>query len=90
MKVLLGIGFMVVAYLIDGLALKLLWNWFMVPILGLPNLSLVQSIGISIVVGFLTQQHIPRDKDQQQELIIYLILTPVMAVIIGYIVHLFM
>lgn len=90
MEFLLGIGFMVVAYLIDGLALKLLWNWFMVPILGLPVLSLVQSIGISIVVGFLTQQHIPRDEDQKKELIIYFILTPVTAVIIGYIVHLFM
>jgi len=45
-------------------------------------------IGVVIAMGFLVQQHIPRDEDQQREAMIYMIATPVLAIIIGYIVHL--
>ena len=49
---------MVVGYLLNGLALKMLWGWFMVPTFGLPTLSLAQAIGVGIMVGFLTHQYI--------------------------------
>ena len=84
------IALMIVAYLLNGVALKLLWGWFMVPTLGLPVISLVQAIGIGIVIGFLTQQHIPRDKEQKKELLVFEVLTPVLAIAVGWIVHLFM
>ena len=84
------IALMIVAYLLNGVALKLLWGWFMVPTLGLPVISLVQAIGIGIVIGFLTQQHIPRDEDEKKELLVFEVLTPVLAIAIGWIVHLFM
>ncbi|MEK9171051.1 MAG: hypothetical protein AAB789_01925 [Patescibacteria group bacterium] len=84
------IALMIVAYLLNGVALKLLWGWFMVPTLGLPVISLVQAIGIGIVIGFLTQQHIPRDEDAKKELLVFEVLTPVLAIAVGWIVHLFM
>ncbi len=84
------IAMVVVAYLLNGVALKLLWGWFMVPTLGLPVISLVQAIGIGIVIGFLTQQHIPRDEDAKKELLFFEVLSPVLAIAVGWIVHLFM
>ena len=84
------IGFMIIAYLLDGLALKLLWGWFMVPTFGLPVISLVQAIGIGIVISFLTQQHIPRDEEQQTEMMVFTVVVPVLAIIIGGVAHLFM
>ena len=80
----------IVAYLLNGVALKLLWGWFMVSTLGLPVISLVQAIGIGIVIGFLTQQHIPRDEDEKKELLVFEVLTPVIVIAFGWIVHLFM
>ncbi|QQG45560.1 MAG: hypothetical protein HYW89_01360 [Candidatus Sungiibacteriota bacterium] len=80
----------IVAYLLSGVALKLLWGWFMVPTLGLPVISLVQAIGVGIVISFLTQQHIPRDKDEAKELLIYEVIKPVLAIAVGWVVHLFM
>jgi len=90
MVALVVLALMVVAYLLDGVALKLLWGWFLVPTLGFPAISLVQAIGISIVIGFMTQQHIPRDEDEKKELYVYVFLTPILAIVIGWIVHLFM
>ncbi len=84
------IGFMVAAYLLNGAALMLLWGWFMVSTFGLPVISLVQAIGIGIIIGFLTQQHIPRDEDMKKELLLYEIILPVFATATGWIVHLFM
>lgn len=79
----------VVIYLLHGVSLQLLWRWFVSPTFGLPAISLVQAIGIGIIVDLLTKQHIPRDKDAQKELIAFQILSPVFAVAIGWIVHLF-
>lgn len=90
MNFLLEIGFLVIAYLVDGLALKLLWNWFMVPTFGMKALSLVQAIGVGIVVGFMVQQHIPRDEDARKDMMVHIIFMPIITIIIGYIAHLFM
>jgi hypothetical protein len=84
------IALVIVAYLLNGVALKLLWGWFMVPTLSLPAISLVQAIGIGIVIDFLTQQHIPRDEDERKELLVHEVLAPVLAIAVGWVVHLFM
>jgi len=80
----------IVACPLGGVALRLLWGWFMVPTFGLPVISLVQAIGIALVISFLTQQHIPRDEDEKVKMIIHELLAPVVFVSIGWVVHLFM
>ena len=58
---------------LDGWALSVLWGWFLVPTLGLPDLSFIQATGIAIIVEFLTYQHIdtqPRDADKKTKLIV--------------------
>ncbi len=90
MSFLLQLGFLAVASLVNGFALKLLWNWFMVPILELPILSLTQAIGIGIVVGSLTHQYIPMNKEQKIEVMFSMMLLPIASILFGYVVHLFM
>jgi hypothetical protein len=36
----------------------ILWSWFIVPVFGLPTLTVYQAWGISTVVAFLCHQHI--------------------------------
>ena len=42
------VALMVLSTLFRGYALSVLWGWFMVPTLGLPHLSVVQALGISL------------------------------------------
>lgn len=51
------------ATIINGYVLHLLWLWFMVPILGLPALTIGQAIAVSMVVSFLTYQYVPNPKE---------------------------
>ncbi len=83
-------GLMIVSALLNGVALKLLWGWFMVPTLGLPVISLVQAIGIGITVGLLTLQHIPRDEDEKKEMFASGVLNPMIFIAVGWVVQLFM
>ncbi len=93
------IGFivwMVIAAMLNGWALSVLWGWFFVPTLGLPALDIVQAIGIAMVVSYLTYQHIdtqPKDEDSTSKMIGMGVLTvarPLIAVAFGWVVHSFM
>ncbi len=90
MTVLVWIILMIVTLPLNGVALKLLWGWFMVPTFGLPVISLVQATGIALVIRFLTQRHIPRDEDEEKQLFNHEIFVPVLAIAFGWSVHLFM
>ncbi len=80
----------IVSFLLNGVALKFLWSWFMVPTFGLPVISLVQAIGIGIIIGFMTQQYVPKDKDEVMETALYEIVIPIFTLAVGWIIHLFM
>jgi len=60
MKVLgaiLGVvALIVLSVALNGFALSLLWDWFIVPVFGLPKLPVTSAIGLSLVVGYLTHQ----------------------------------
>ncbi len=43
---------LVAGSLLNGWALRVLWNWFLVP-MGAPAITLLGAIGIAIIVGFL-------------------------------------
>src|SRR5690606_38361726 len=79
-----------------GFVLSVLWGWFIVPVFEIPDISILQAIGLSMVVGFLTYQHIESDKKSDRSLtesVIYMlmlaIIRPAIVLFIGYIVHLF-
>lgn len=55
-----SLGSMVVLTILRGLVLQALWGWFMVTTFGLPTLTLVEALGLSLVVSFLTM-YIPNE-----------------------------
>ena len=73
--------------LLGGWTLSWLWFWFIVP-LGVPAIGVAHSIGIVGLVGFLTKQY--NKTEETSEALSFAIIAPLMALSIGYIVHLFM
>ncbi len=83
------------SFIANGWALSVMWGWFVVPLFGLPALSIPAAIGLSMVVGMLTHQTMPTEKDKSAGLLItgiiaHAILTPLLIVAVGYIIKSFM
>ncbi len=88
MFIILFVIVLAVLYLLNGVALNLLWGWFMVPTFGLPAISLAQAVGLTIIINFLTHQYIPfEDDNERKKFFAYEIATPVFAIVVGYIIH---
>ena len=99
MALLAIVGFvalMIVSTLLNGWALSVLWGWFFVPTLGLPDLTVVQAIGIGMVVSYLTHQYTDTDSKNEEwwEGIVrafsFAIFKPIFAISFGWVIHLFM
>lgn len=81
-----------------GLALKVLWKWFVVPTFNLPVLSLAPAIGLAMVVGYLTREsRWPTNEELKKgaweralEGMIMAVLKPSCALLFGWVVHQFM
>ena len=84
----------VVGAISGGWALSTLWGWFIVPVFGLPSISIVQAIGISLLVGSFkgSSQSSRKDKTTSESLgeITVALLMPPFSVFLGWIVTLFM
>lgn len=80
--------------IIRGWVLTYLWHWFAVPIFGVPELGIVQAIGISLVIAFLTHEHsslaIKAEHKDSSQAMLTGVTVPFITLFIGYIVHLFM
>lgn len=79
-----------------GYVLAILWGWFMVPAFGLPALTVVQAIGVSLTVAFITYQYQPKAMEPEEETwkkvsrpITHLVLGPAMSLLMGWIVKSF-
>jgi len=82
-----------VLHIWSGFVLQKLWLWFVVPLFDVPPLSIVQAIGVSIVVGFLTQRPAPYQERELKEavksityLLVCGILDPLVALSIGWLI----
>ncbi len=89
----------VVGSVANGFALVKLWEWFIVPIFNVSALTVVQAIGISMVVGFLTYQATSSDDSSSGDKsltaivsgsLIAVILRPAIVLFFGWIVTLFL
>ena len=45
----------VLGYFVSGLVLSIMWNWFIVSTFDAPSLSILEAIGITMVVGLFTR-----------------------------------
>lgn len=77
----------VVACLLNGVSLRFLWGWFVVPAFDLPAISLVTAIGIAIIVSLLTGHYIERNPREARRAIMFDCFAPIFYLIIGWIVH---
>ena len=89
MKIITVLGFGVLAYILNGVALSVLWGWFMVGSFGLPAISVPLAIGIGIIVSYLTDQDQEVKKREIGEWIGYVLAKPIVALVIGWIVYQF-
>ena len=89
------VAVLVISTIANGFALSVLWGWFISPVFGLPALTIVQAIGLSMVVSYLTYQYI-RDSGEKKTLtksilteLVMAILRPALVLGLGAIVNLF-
>ncbi len=66
----IGIGFVfilisTVEVIINGWALSALWGWFVVPIFNLPSLTIIQAIGIGLILSYITNKS-PSQEDNRK------------------------
>jgi len=81
--------------LANGFVFQHLWNWFIVPFVGLPSFTLLAAIGVSMTISFVTHQFISSNNGKEasevfSEAIAYIITKPLMALLVGWIITLFM
>lgn len=70
-----------------GYAFAILWGWFIVPAFHAPTISTPVAIGILITIGEITRQYVPsKDKDTWMP-ICTMILSPLLALLLGWIVR---
>ena len=87
---------MFISSILNGYVLSILWGWFIVPTLGAPTLSTVPAIGIALVVAYLTYQvsdceKVKREFSEEVERFFGLVvLRPLLTLLFGWAVHLFM
>lgn len=86
-----AIGFTIVGAVLNGWALSVLWGWFIVPVLKVPQLTILQAIGVAMVVSFLTKNYSTSDKskgtaDLIGDLIAATLINPVLTIGLGWIV----
>jgi hypothetical protein len=78
-------------YLLNGIALKLLWGWFLTPTFGLLAVSFPQALGIVLFLGFLFAKH--KDMKEEKgikEIIFDVFYVPLFSIAVGWVIQLFM
>ena len=88
---------LVLGAVIGGFVLSKLWVWFMVPIFDLNPLRIVEAIGLTFIVGYMTKDPVETNNILEgpflKELLIAFLQTLVAAggfLFIGWIIQLFM
>lgn len=98
MAFLFIIAISVIGSIVYGWALSLLWSWFIVPTFGLTPLSIPVAIGLALIVSFMTYQYDSASENNKKKkmeeivvsAIVYCLARPVIIVLFGFVVKIFM
>jgi hypothetical protein len=84
------IALLVLNVILTGWVLSILWAWFIVPVFSAPALSIPYALGVALVVGMMTHQP-NRAKDERKwyEIIAHELGDPIVILVMGYIIRLF-
>jgi hypothetical protein len=91
----LAVVSVVVGALMNGWVLSILWGWFVLPLFGLPSLSIPKAIGLALVVGVLTKQDTQSESSNKETsnpimaLIARAVFAPLFVLLIGWVVKLY-
>jgi hypothetical protein len=84
----------VISPIVRGWVLVKLWAWFAVPTFGLPTIHIASAIGISLIAGYLTadQRRLKTESSGKPLVdtwtaIALSILTPMLCLLFGWVVH---
>ena len=74
-----------------GYVLSILWGWFIVPFVGLPEMNIPTAIGVAALVGLTVMAQSPQsDSKEAGERIVHgvllIALAPTLALLLGWIV----
>lgn len=83
----IGVALFILAILLRGFVLSVLWGWFVVP-LGAPEIGVASALGLAITVG-LFQIYRAREESEKEKRITgaALFVSPLMSLLIGWIVQ---
>ena len=77
----------IMSLILDGIAVMLLWRWFVAPTFGLPVLGWSNAAGLVLLVSLLTHPRSKKEsKKEQWETDVISIMVPLLAIIVGWIV----
>ena len=91
----------IVGTILAGKTLSVLWDWFVIPVFKLPELSTAYAIGIAIIVGYMAGSYnysavysttTEENKGKWALIlskILHILLMPLYLLFVGYIVHQF-
>ena len=86
-----GVIITAIGFTLTGLVLSKAWGWYIVPI-GMPNISMVQAIGIDLIVTYMTMQ--PRNSNDTPtelgKMLINAVGIPLAFLFWAWIIHFFM
>jgi len=86
----IGLAAFLVAVLLEGYVLSVLWGWFIVPVFSAPRLTVAYAIGLALLVGMLTHRvRKPEDTPETPFFLAMSVINPVIFLVIGWIVKAF-
>lgn len=91
--VILNLFYSIGCMILSGCVLSILWAWFIASTFGLPLLTIPVAIGVMLVVGYLTKQADFNNSDRedyQKRVNVVMIVKPLAALVVGYVIMRFM
>ena len=95
---LFGVLAVIASMLLNGYAFSVLRGWFIVPVFGVPALSVMQAVGIATLISMLSYKYDSSDdvrskykktEERVMETAFATILPPLFFIALGYLIHLF-
>ncbi len=84
-----------ICWLTTGVVAKTLWGWFVVPVFGLPALTILQALGISFVISVFINRPPEYKKDEPEKdrlekayfLYTYSVCADLFILMCGFLIH---
>jgi hypothetical protein len=73
----------ILAVLVRGLCLSILWGWLIAPVFGMPALGVAPAIGLTVFLNFLLNHK------KEEQTLADVFVAPLFALGVGWVIHLF-